>query len=191
MRLIEIEPKCIYAIKYPDEEFDEYNRIFEHHQDFDKVLCFFEAYHTDISQYLINELQISPKETEAYAKLVVEETIDLEEYFEDLIDNTLNGATPDLKGHFKILEGFESEAIPAVKSYGLNKPSMLRVYAIEVDRTSLVIFYSGIKIRHSISECPILKDNVLQRARRVISFLTERGATDIEGLIDLVKTGGR
>ena len=71
------------------------------------------------------------------------------------------------------LEGYEDNIQPALKSYGVDRPSMLRVYAVEVDDKSLIIFYSGIKIQHTIQESPVLKDNVLSKANKLIAFLEE------------------
>lgn len=187
MELLEIEPNCLYAIRYPDQEFDEYNRIFEDHSNFENVLDFFETYKWEIGNYYVKELGITPDETEAFAQYVVEEAVELEEYFEEMIDNSAIGASPNLKGHFTILEGFENEDTPALKSYGLKRPSLLRVYAIEVDDSCLIIFYSGIKIKLSISECPVLRENVLQKARQVIEFLKQEGATDLDGVKSLAK----
>lgn len=182
-----IEDEHLYAVKYDDEEEDEYNRIFDDHSNLAYVLKFFEENKWQIGQYYVKEYGIPRNEIEAYAQRVVEETLELEEYFERLIDNSVNDATPDLLGHFELLEGFEKEDTPAMKSYGLNKPSMLRVYAIEVEKKCLIIFYSGIKIRYSLSECPVLKDNVIRKARQVIDFLQEKEVVSVEDLKNLAE----
>lgn len=187
MDLFEIASGCLYAVKYHGETFDEYNRIFEDHSNLEKVLDFFETNKWKIGQYYVKELGIPADETEAYANIVIEETLELEEHFEYLIDNSLNHTTPDLRGHFKTLEGFENADMPAMKSYGLGDPSLLRVYAIEVDKQCLIIFYSGIKIEHSLSQCPVLKDNVISKAHQVIDFLIENDATDVPNLGKVAK----
>lgn len=145
MNLVEIENDYLYAVKYDNEIFDEYNRIFEDFKNFDLVNDFFEKYKYQIGQFYVNSIGFNRNETEAYTQYVVDETIELEEYFESLIDNSVSGSAPDLKGHFKILEGFENEDLPALKSYGLNRPSMLRVYAIEIDENCLLIFIAVLK----------------------------------------------
>lgn len=182
MEIIEIAQNCLYAIKYSDQQFDEYNRIFEEYGNFEKVHDFFETYKWEIENYYVRELGIAADETEAFTQYVIEEAIELEEHFENLIDNTLDGNTPDLYGHFKILEGFEKEDMPAMKSYGNKRPSLLRVYAIEIEPNCMVIFYSGIKITHTIGKCPVLGENVIKKARDVIDFLKANGATDLVGL---------
>lgn len=182
MELIEIAPDCLYAVKYPGQQFDEYNRIFEDYGDFEIVHEFFERYKWKIDNFYVRELGIAADETEAFARYVVDEAVELEEHFEDLIDNTLDHKTPNLFGHFKILEGFEKEDMPAMKSYGNGRPSLLRVYAIEIEHNCMVIFYSGIKINRAISDCPVLCDNVIEKARQVIDFLKRNGATDIRGV---------
>lgn len=176
-----------HAVKYENEKFDEYNRIFEDYTDLSKVLHFFEENRWKIGEYYVRELGLSRDEVEAYAQPVIDDAVELEEYFEMLIDNTVEGNTPDLYGHFKMLEGFEGKDMPAMKSYGLNRPSMLRVYAIEMDRRSLIVFYSGIKIEHRLRDCPELKDNVLKKAHQVIDFLKDNGVLTVDDLVDLTK----
>ena len=187
MEIHVIEPRCLYAVKYDNEKFNEFDRIFEHHGDLNRVLHFFESYKNLISDYYVEKLKFPRHETEAYANYVIHEIEILSEYFDDLIDNTINLETPDLRGHFKILEGFEQHDMPVLKSYGLCSPSMVRVYAIEIDKQSLIIFYSGIKIRKSISECPDLKDNVIQKARKVIDFLRDEGVIDADDIDNLTQ----
>lgn len=180
MDIVEIEKDYLYAVKYDDQVFDEYNRIFEDFTNLELVNEFFETHKYKIGQYYVNELGYQRNETEAFSQYVINEAIELEEYFECLIDNTVECIKPDLKGHFTILEGFENEDMTALKSYGLNRPSMLRVYAIEVDDNCLIIFYSGIKIEHSLSDCPVLKENVIRKARNVLDFLKSNGLLDRE-----------
>lgn len=171
MEFVIIELNHLYAVKYQDEVFDEYNRIFEDFTNHEKVSSFFEINKWKIGQYYVEELGWSRNETEAYTQKVVEEANELEDILEDLIDNSVESIPPGLSSRFSILEGFEKEALPAMKSYGIGHPSLLRIYAIELDSDQLIVFYSGIKITHKISDCPILKDNVIQKAHRVIDFL--------------------
>lgn len=187
MEIIRIQENILYSVKYDNSEFDEYNRIFEDYENPNFVLNFFESYKWQIGNFYVMELGIPQSETEAYAKQVIDEVYELEDHFENLIDNSSLGLKPDLFSHFTTLEGFENEDLPAMKSYGLKKPSLLRVYAIEVDRSCLIIFNSGIKIRKSLSECPILKDNVLSKARNVIDYLTDQGVTPSKHVDDIAK----
>lgn len=182
MEIVEIEHNYLYAIKYDNEQQDEYNRIFDVHSNYEQVFEFFETNKYQIEDYYVTELGFDREETDAYTQYVIDETIELEEYFEDLIDNSIANSTPNLRGHFKILEGFEGEDLPALKSYGLNRPSLLRVYAIELKDRSLIIFYSGIKIAKKIKDCPGLKDNVLKKSYQVIAFLKSKYITDSEDI---------
>lgn len=185
MEIVVIEKGFLYAVKYLNAEFDEYNRIFEEFGDLEKVTEFFNLYKWEIDQYYVRELCLNRDEVEAYSQRVVEEAVELEETFENLIDNSIEGKSPALSSHFAILEGFEKERMPAMKSYGLKRPSLLRVYALEIARNCLIIFYSGIKIRKAISDCPVLKDNVLQKARALISFLHENEVLTKKDIDDL------
>lgn len=187
MKIVTIQDGCLYAVHYDEEEFDEYNRIFEDHGSLPYVLDFFKANWLHIDQYYVNILGWGRNETEAYAARVVEEALQLEEYFETLIDNTEDGLTPDLHSHFITLEGFEKEKNPAMKSYGLKRPSMLRVYAVEVEDKCLIIFYSGIKIGGTLSKCPILKDNVIKRAWRLVNYLKSENVETVDGVRKLAQ----
>ncbi len=182
MEIVIIQKDCLYAAKYDGETYDEYNRIFEEHGNRELVENFFEIHKWEIGQYYVSELGLSRDEVDAYTQRVVEEAEDFEDYFENLIDNTIDGVSPGISSNFVVLEGFEKEVMPAMKSYGLSRPSMLRVYAIEVSINCLIIFYSGIKIAHSIGESPVLKDNVIPKARRIIAFLEENDITSKEDL---------
>lgn len=182
MEILRIVNNILYAVKYSGQEYDEYNRIFEDHGDLANVRAFFESYKWEIDDFYVTELSLDREEVEAYSQRLVKEALDLEERLEDLIDNCIDKKIPGLSSHFKLLEGFETEKMPALKGYGLPKISMLRVYAIELARDQLIIFYSGIKIGHKIKDCPILRDNVIQKAKDVISFLKEKGIFSVEDL---------
>ena len=130
---------------------------------------------TIFGEWSLKELGFPVTETEAYANRVIEETLEPEEYFEELIDNTQNRIRPSLNEHFITLEGFEKKEMPAVKSYGLMHPSLIRVYAIEMTKQCYIIFHSGIKIGRNLSQSPGLKDIVLKKARALITFLNEKG----------------
>lgn len=189
MEIVPIQYSCLYAVQYDGETYDEYNRIFEEYADLETVHTFFEENKWKIGQYYIKELGWPATETEAYTNHVIQEVEELEDYFEDLIDNTTSGLSPSLSSHFMTLEGFEKEQTPAMKSYGLARPSLIRIYAVEVEHNCLIIFYSGIKINHSLSECPILKDNVLSKARNLISFLKENGIYSAKELNQFISNG--
>jgi len=193
MRIITIEKDVIYAVHYPGQEFDEYNRIFEDHQDLQKVTSFFQTYKYRIGQYYVNKLRMRRDEVDGYAQHVIEDANKLEDYFEDLIDNSKAGRHPLLCEHFKPLEGFTDKTTPAFKSYGLADPSMLRVYAVEVNPHCMIIFYSGIKIEHSVADCPVLCDNVVSKADSLIRFLQGEmveNAYDLNLLISRQAKGG-
>ena len=191
MEIVIIEKGCLYAVKYPEEKHDEYNRIFEDHTDINKVEAFFELHKWEIGQYYVTELGWSRDETAAYTQKVINEAVELEERFENLIDNTVDGISPDLGSNFNILEGYENKQIPAMKSYGVGRVPMLRVYAVEISSNCLIIFYSGIKIAHKISECPVLKDNVIKKANQVIAFLEENEIYSKDDLNSYIKDYGR
>lgn len=89
---------------------------------------------------LSNDVWADVREPEDAARQVLEEAEDLEELIDELCKNTDLGKTPDLDNHFRYLEGkynYVFEYKP-VKSYGVNKPSLLRMYAIRLESNCYV-----------------------------------------------------
>ena len=117
---------------------------------------------------------------EEAARQVLNEAIELEDLFEGLNKNTTTGRQPDFDTHFRYLEGkykYELER-PPMKSYGTVRPSLLRIYAIKMDRNTYLITGGGIKLADSIQNSPDLKDHILQNIARVRDFLKVNGIID-------------
>lgn len=184
MELIEYEEGIIYAVKWPEQEFDEYERLI----DYAEPACvhqFIEQHQWEISQYYVNKLKIPRDRVDKWVKHITKEGEKLLDRLDQLIDNTIVGTTPDLFQHFKIIEGYESRDKPAMKSYGPDDPSMLRVYAIEIEQRCWIIFYSGIKIGKNFSDSPGL-EVVKDKANQVIAYLETNGVISLDDLKTLV-----
>lgn len=125
---------------------------------------------------------------EEYAQKLVKEAIELEEKFEDLIDNTIDGKTPDLHEKFQWLEGTKQNPLCGLKWGKIDSASMLRIYAVEVEANCLIIVYGGIKVRHCLSECPLL-DSAVTKVNNLIAYLEDNNAITISGLEELVDDG--
>lgn len=90
------------------------------------------------------------------------------------------GKTPDLDNHFRYLEGkynYVFEYKP-VKSYGVNKPSLLRMYAIRLESNCYVVTGGGIKLSDTIQNSPDLKDHVFRNIDSVRTWLKGNGIVD-------------
>lgn len=115
---------------------------------------------------------------------MLDEADALEEHIENLIDNVASAEKPDLDDYFHFLDGkysYISEMIP-VKGYGMRNPSLLRIYALKVEQNCYLIVDGGIKLCDTIQNSPDLKDHVLQKIDKVISFLKKEGIIDKDDL---------
>lgn len=100
MKIVVIEKNYLYAVKYDGNDTDEYNRIFDYLTDFEQVLDFFETYKWQINDYYVKQLDLPATETQAYATRLVQDALELEEKFEELIDDSIKIGNSCLRDHF-------------------------------------------------------------------------------------------
>lgn len=179
MKIIPIVEDYIYSIQYDDETKCEYVRIFDGWHDLDAIIEFFDKYSAEISDYLCSSIGLRRDEPEKFAKRVIDEADELEGFLLKVAENSKKGYKPDLMSIFKTLDGKYTgryDQVP-VKAYGTKKPSLLRIYAIELDVNCCLIVYGGIKIRKTIQESPVLKDMVFRRIDETLEYLFDEGIT--------------
>jgi hypothetical protein len=170
----------IYSIQYDDVEESEFERLFQQWNDMGYVMRFFDTY----QEFLKSPIWQNISEPEDAARQVLQEAIDLEDLFDELYDNTVKGEAKDFDSHFHYLEGkykYELER-PPMKSYGTERPSLLRIYAIKMGVNTYLITGGGIKLADSIQNSPELKDHVLKNIDRVREFLKANGIIDSDDM---------
>lgn len=180
MEITAIYPPYIYSIHYDDAETNEFDRLFQQWNDMGYVIQFFSTY----QEFLKSPIWQSISEPEDAANQVLQEAADLEDLFDELFDNTIKGEEMDFDSHFHYLEGkykYEIER-PPMKSYGTNRPSLLRIYAIKMNSNTYLITGGGIKLAERIQDSPDLKDHVFNNIDRVRQFLTANGIIDSEDM---------
>lgn len=173
MEIESVYPPYIYSIKYDETQLNEFERLLEEWRDLDKSIDFF----THNQTYLQSEFWSHISDPEIAAEQVSEEADDLELLFYNLFQNTEKNQDPDFDSHFKFLEGkykFEFEYVP-FKSYGSNRPSLIRMYAIKMDSNKYIIVGGGIKLCKTIQESPYLQDHIIQNIDRVRLWLRQNG----------------
>lgn len=176
MEIVSIYPPFLYSIQYDGVNENEFDRLFQQWNDLGYVVQFM----VDHNDLLANPIWLRIAEPEDAAKQVLKEAEGLENLLTDLCKNTADGETPDLDSHFKYLEGkykFELEYQP-MKSYGIGRPSLLRMYAIRMQSNTYLITGGGIKLADTIQNSPDLKEHVLQNIDRVKVWLRENGILD-------------
>lgn len=167
----------LFSIQYDEQEEDEYTRLlYTEWNELDKVLGFMqensELLKTDYTWDKIKSPFLA-------ASQVLKEADDLRELFHELNKNTKNGKHPNYDDHFQFLNGpYKNvyELVP-VKSYGNEKPSLLRIYAIKLDTNKYLITGGGIKLCRKIQDSPGIKNDVLKNINKVRNFLIKNGIT--------------
>lgn len=180
MEAIEICENFLYSIQYDGEEENEFDRLLKQWRDLEYVTQFIE----DNKDYLTNPKWGKTFEIESAVRQVLDEADALEDLFDYLCDNVKYGKKPDLDDHFKFLEGEYKYAIvnPPMKSYGTERPSLLRFYAIKLDSNVYLITGGGIKLGDKIQNSPDLKDHVIQNIEKVKHWMKQNGILDSNDL---------
>lgn len=180
MEAIEICENFLYSIQYDGEEENEFDRLLKQWRDLEYVTQFIE----DNKDYLTNPKWGKTFEIESAVRQVLDEADALEDLFDYLCDNVKYGKKPDLDDHFKFLEGeYKYEIVnPPMKSYGTERPSLLRFYAIKLDPNVYLITGGGIKLGDKIQNSPDLKDHVIQNIEKVKHWMKQNGILDSNDL---------
>lgn len=174
MVIVEIFPPFLYSMRYGDEQdsVDEFHRLLNNWTDIDWLDSYFEGHSTEMSPSFWGEI-IDP---EIAASRTLKEAYDADETFRKLADNSSKGKKPDFEDFFFPLNGeyvYEWHHTP-VKAYGPDKPSLIRFYAIKLDKNCFLLTGGGIKYCKSMNESPDLRKE-LQKIEQTRSFLKECG----------------
>lgn len=157
MELIPIFADHLWSVKYPGEVEDEYNRLFHLWND----MIYLESY---IEENLDKLKALFWQEHGCYdtaasaAMKVYDEANDLFGWFKKLNDNLINGDKPDFDAHFKLLHKIvlKESNMPRREAYGLDIPSMIRLYALRMADNAYIITGGGIKLSKKMNEDPML-----------------------------------
>ena len=182
MEIIEIIPNRIYSVKYDDEDFSEYYRLFNKEwTDVDNLIGFFQSHPEFTENTFWGFLGNDPEK--AGARVLKDANL-LEKRLEDLAENSDNGELPDLDDFFKPLNGkygYDIGFIP-VKGYGMLESTFLRLYAIMFESNIYLIVYGGIKLNDKIQNSPGLQENVFRKIDQVKQFLVDENILDIDDI---------
>ncbi|MDE6338237.1 MAG: hypothetical protein K2K97_00430 [Muribaculaceae bacterium] len=171
---------------------------------------FFGRFKDQISDYLVSELGIERDETEEYLAEVNDRMIDIDEDITAICKDIIDGKAKDFGAYFEPHSSkdfrqnpdgggksnkYNTDYLP-VKCWGTSKPSLVRIYAIELTRSCYIIIYGGIKLDLDTNDCPdidkegnetVLEEEIRKRVQSVCSFLREKGIIDPEGLEQFMK----
>ena len=179
MKAIDICGPFLYSIQYDGEEENEFDRLLKKWRDLEYVTQFIE----DNKDYLTNPTLFAVWAPDARAVSVVG---DFNMWDERLHHMELHGES----GIFELFipgawEGakYKYEIVnPPMKSYGTERPSLLRFYAIKLDSNVYLITGGGIKLGDKIQNSPDLKDHVIQNIEKVKHWMKQNGILDSNDL---------
>lgn len=180
MDIREIYKGCLYSIKFDEADTDEYSRVISLWKDLDYLVEFFKANAKEVDQPFWREVGLNPDKPLVSAERVASEAIVLASHISDLAQNAADGKIPDFEDFFHPLGGKYSyvRELEPHKSYGTFNPSLLRLYAIRLERNVYLIVFGGIKLGSTIQNSPGLKEQVFNRIDNVIAFLKANGIFD-------------
>ena len=211
MKIVRIHPPQLFAVRYDGKQVNVFFEIYERLTDENYLSDFFESFADRISDYVVSELGFERDETEEYIAEVNDRMIDIEEEIcqtcrainegkrQDFGDFFEPHSTRDRRG--SVAGGGKSSkyGIPylPVKCWGSGyKPSLVRIYAIELARDCYIIIYGGIKIDLDTADCPAfddegnrttLENEIRRRVLAVSDFLLKQGIVDKEGLLQYLE----
>lgn len=186
MEIIEIYHDSLFAVRFDAKDSNEYEAAFSLWQDLDYLVRFFEENKSLVNTDFWKDT-LPSVDSEDLAKSIVDESFDLLDYIQIIARNTANGKLPDFDVFFKELGGRKyshlREYIPQ-KSYGTASPTMLRLYAIRLDKNCYVVVHGGIKLTHDIQGTPSLNRELFPKIDNVLQFFRANGIIDKEDLND-------
>ena len=184
MDIVPIFPPYLFSMQYGDGDSpDEYHRLFSQWHDIDFVLDYFEKHAPEMNVDFWGDL-VDP---ELATDRTFDEAFDLEDYIEELNQNTAHGSIPDFDEFFEPLDG-EFGCIylrTPMKAYGTQNPSLLRLYAIKLKTNCYVITGGGIKYCKEMHESSELKAE-LKKIKQVRSFMSSLVIEDEEDINNLL-----
>lgn len=176
MNIIPIFDQNLFAFKYPDEEQDEFHRLFSLWNDPEYLEEFFEANIEDITNGFYGTFTVEGAIFETYDCAVCFET--------ELRDLATKGKYHQLKGLdaiFKPLHNSQTRTLPLNASKA--RQDWLRLYALRIDKQIYIITGGAIKLTRTMQERDHTKKE-LAKIRMCREYLINKGISDIDGVIE-------
>ena len=176
-----IYDKHLYSIRYEGDELSVLDRLLDEWTDVDKAVDFMKRHENYLKSAFWSPYIECPEDA---ARKVLREAETYSEFFDNLDENLHNGSKPDFDSFFRELGGkynLQYTYVP-MKSYGMEEPSFLRIYAIKIESNCYLIVDGGIKLTKKIQDSPELKDHVFKNIDKVIDYLQKTGIIDGEDL---------
>lgn len=179
IRIFDNEDQALYAIRYDDEESDEFLRLFRAWQDVEYLENFFETNKQDLSK---NYKKISVKQA------VLKTLNDAGKLNKEIYKIRKGNGTKKLSDLFKPLDNitYKPDEPEKTKAYGILENSWLRLYAIKIDEDYFLVTGGTIKLTRTMQEREHTQRQ-LDNLTRCYDYLKGLGIMDIDGLKEISK----
>ncbi len=176
VRIFELEDQGLYAIRYQDEDSDEFLRLFDLWQDIAYLEFFFETHKSDLTKEFYNFISVE--------KAVIRTRDEAKE-----LQKKILGVKNDkdeqvfLNDFFKPLDNitYKPNGLEKSKAYGILEKSWIRLYAIKILENFYVITGGSIKLTPRMSDRTHTQKE-LEKLDRCLAFLKENGIIDVDGI---------
>lgn len=181
MEIISIFAHRLYSMSYDGDNRSIYNMLFERFKDLDYLESFFEQNKGFLEDPTWSKCSVP----ELAMQQVYEEAMDLEEWIEELVKNSNNNVEPDLDSAFKSFGGLKYEMmwerIP-MKMYGTQNPSLLRIYAIRLEKNCYIVTGGGIKLTKTFQDTPGLGEEPIKQMDIALDYLKKESIIDADDI---------
>ncbi|WP_423130156.1 hypothetical protein [Gaoshiqia sp. Z1-71] len=170
MKIVPIFGTQLKAIKYPEEEKDEFARLFELWQDAEYLEEFFDTHYGDLTSGYWGDINVNSAifETYDYAEI-------FEERLRELSTQSRKRVKSGLDKIFRPLHNSQIQVVPLNKSKA--KQDWLRIYALRIESNVYIITGGAIKLTRTMQEREHTKRE-LGKMEAVRKFLIENGIDD-------------
>ena len=180
MKIAPIFGKKLYAFKYPEEDKDEFARLFELWNDSEYLEEFFEINKSDLQSGYWRNRSVED---------AIFDTIDYAQDFEDILiklsDESESSQKDGLESIFSPLSNSQYKIQILDKSKA--KENWLRIYALRVERDIYIITGGAIKLTRTMQE-RVHTEKELHKIDKCRRFLLDLGIIDSDGLIEEVES---
>jgi hypothetical protein len=170
MKIVRIitDPKpTLYAIRFPNYEYNELDRNFDLWNDQEYIRNFFKDRFGDLKSY--NRFHDTNYSVDEAVKKTIRDAQKLEERLFDIAE--AGNEDELLQFLFRPLNDMETDLYPMQKSKGrLKYQSWLRIYAVRIDRDLFVLTGGAIKLTHKMQERENTKTEI-DKIERVVNYL--------------------
>lgn len=153
VRTFAVVESCLFSVLYEREIIHEFRRLFNLWRDAEYLEQFFYEHQNDLNRNFWRNLSIEEAifKTQKDAKRLEKKLIDIAERGKTNRYETLSTLFKPLENNPDRLDQLEKS-----KTYGLIKPSWLRIYAIRINTNVFMVSGGAIKLTQSMNERPHL-----------------------------------